>query len=107
MSNVAQEMGQGHATLSRSAAKVAEAQQDLQVLAQRLSAQLAGVTGQWVGAGGSAFLRLHQEWARQHQVITGALAELEAALRRTEQDNMATDQAQAEPMTNLSARLAG
>jgi WXG100 family type VII secretion target len=105
MSNTANEMGQGHGTLTKAAGMVAHAKQDFDRISKDLSGKIQGLSGQWVGAGGSAFMKLHSEWTQQHQVINNALNEFEAALRRTESDNVATDENQAAPMTKLSARL--
>lgn len=104
MSN-ANVMGQGHGTLSRAAGMVATAKQDFDRISRDLSGKISGLQGQWVGAGGTAFMNLHQEWTRQHQVITNALNEFEAALTSTERDNTSTDEGVASPMTNLTSRL--
>lgn len=103
--STANEMGQGHGTLTAAAAKVAEAKADFDRISKDLSGKIQGLNGQWVGAGATAFMRLHTEWTQAHQQITSALNEFEASLRGTERDNVSTDESQATPMTNLSARL--
>ncbi|MFN8195430.1 MAG: WXG100 family type VII secretion target [Nocardioidaceae bacterium] len=107
MSNTANEMGQGHGTLTKAAGLVAAAKHDLDRVSADLTTKIQGLSTQWVGAGGSAFQRLHAEWTEQHRVITSALNEFEAALTQTERDNMSTDDNQVAPMSNLSARLGG
>lgn len=105
MSNTANEMGQGQGTLTRAAGMVSQAKQDFDLISRDLSGKIQGLNGQWVGAGGAAFMRLHSEWTEAHRAINSALEEFENALRRTEHDNVATDENQAAPMSKLSARL--
>lgn len=105
MSSTANEMGQGHGTLSAAAAKVASAKTDFDRISSDLTGKIQGLSGQWVGAGGTAFMRLHREWTEAHRTITAALNEFGASLQSTERDNTSTDENQAGPMTNLSARL--
>lgn len=105
MSNTANEMGQGQGTLSRGAGMVVEARADLDRISGALSGRIESLRGQWVGAGGTAFMRLHTEWTEAHKAINSALDSLEAALRRTESDNTSTDESQISPMSNLSGRL--
>lgn len=103
----AAEMGQGEHTLSRAAGMVADAQHDLDGLSRRLDAQVAGLQGGWSGAGGTAFFALHQAWTERQSAITSALAGLEAGLRSTERDNVATDQDQSAHYHRTAARLGG
>lgn len=105
MSNTANEMGQGQGTLSRGAGLVAEARADIDRISSELSGRVDGLRGQWIGSGATAFMRLHTEWTEAHKAINSALEDLALALRKTESDNMSTDDAQVAPMTNLSGHL--
>ncbi len=98
-------MGQGDGVLSGAALRVAEARVDLDRMATLLDDRIQGLSGQWVGAGGAAFLRLHAQWSETRREITGALTEFEAALRGTEHDNHATDDDRAAELSGLSRRL--
>lgn len=101
----APEMGQGEGTLSRAAGLVAQAKADFDVLSNRLEQQILGQQGAWVGAGGSAFFRLHQAWTDRQRAITGALHEFEASLTSTEKDNLRTDEAQSSTFSRVAGRL--
>jgi len=86
--------GQGEGTLSRAAGLVDEAETDLDGIAAQLGARVADLQARWRGAGASAFLAFHEAWdARQGQIVR-ALEDFAAALRATERDNLATDEAQ-------------
>ncbi len=61
--------------------------------------------GGWAGAGGQAFFALHQAWTEKQRVIVSALDEFEAALTRTERDNLATDEAQSATYQRTASRL--
>jgi WXG100 family type VII secretion target len=98
-------MGQGEGTLTRAAGLVAQAKRDFDGLSRRLEGQIAQMTGQWSGAGGTAFFALQRAWTERQRVITGALDEFEASLRSTERDNLGTDQAQSANYGTLAGRL--
>lgn len=101
----AAEMGQGEHTLSRAAGLVAHARVDLDRTSNRLDGQVQGLRGRWRGAGGNAFFALHQAWTDRQKAIVGALEELESALRATERDNVATDEAQSSGYARTTSRL--
>lgn len=99
------EMGQSAGALARGAALVADAKTDFDGLAARLETQLGAIRGQWLGAGGDAFFLLQEAWSRQQRRIVGALDGFAAALRATEADNTATDQAQSAHYLRYAALL--
>jgi ESAT-6 family protein len=101
----AAEMGQGEGTLTRAAGLVAEAKQDFDAMSKTLDGQIAGIQGKWAGAGGTAFLALHQAWTEKQRVITAALNEFEASLTSTEKDNVNTDQTQSSNYSRVAGRL--
>ena len=97
--------GQGEGTLSRAAGLVAEAKADFNTISGKLTGQIAGVQGQWGGAGASAFFTLHQAWTEKQKTIVSALDEFSAALTTTERTNTSTDQDQGSNFSRLSSRL--
>ena len=92
MANTAPEMGQGEKTLTRAAGLVADAKTDFDGFSRRLDAQIAGLQGRWA-------------WTEKQDVITRALNEFEASLVSTEQDNVATDDAQSALYHRTAGRL--
>ena len=103
----AAEMGQGEGTLTKAAGLVSDAKADFDRLALQLDGQIQGLQGKWAGAGGSAFLVLHQAWQEKQKVIVSALNEFEASLTSTEKDNISTDDAQSANYTRTAGRLGG
>lgn len=97
--------GQGAGTLSAAAALVADAQADFDSLSAQLSDQISGAQARWQGQGAQAFFRLHRAWTEKQATIVAALHELEAALTRTEQINVATDDQQSATFTSAASRL--
>ncbi len=105
MSQRANEMGQGEQTLSRAAGLVAEAKHDFASVSRRLDAQISGLRGRWVGAGGAAFFALHTAWAEKQAVVVGALDDFAQALVVAERDNLRTDETQSVTYARTTARL--
>jgi WXG100 family type VII secretion target len=101
----ASEMGQGEGTLGKSAGVVAVARVDLDRISSRLEGQIQGLRGRWQGAGGTAFLTLHQAWTEKQRTIVQALDSFERALVGTERDNVATDEAQSAAYARTISRL--
>ena len=99
------QMGQGAGALTRAAGLVSQARLDLDALSARLEGQVTSMAGQWVGAGGHAFQALQAAWTDRQRVITRALDEFESALRRTEADFTATDEAASSLHSALQQRL--
>lgn len=99
------EMGMGEGTLTTAARLVAGAHHDFDRMSGELDARIAGLRGQWAGAGGRAFFVLHQAWAEKQRVVVGALEQLEAALVGTERDVTAADDLQATTMTAFQSKL--
>jgi WXG100 family type VII secretion target len=91
MSQTANEMGQGHGTLTKAAGLVEEARIDFDNLSKTLDGQIADLKGKWNGAGGQAFMVLHASWTEKHKFIVKALNDFEQSLRSTEKDNTSTD----------------
>lgn len=101
----AHEMGQGAGTLTRAAGMVSTAKADFDRLSRDLEGRIEGLRGQWVGAGGTAFFRLHQAWTEKQRVIVNALDQFEASLVSTEKDNLGTDAVQMANYQRNAARL--
>jgi WXG100 family type VII secretion target len=99
------EMGQGQGVLSKGAALVGDAKADLDSMSTTLDGQVQGLRGRWLGAGGTAFFALHQAWTEKQRAIVQALDEFECALRSTERDNVATDEAQSANYVRTTSRL--
>lgn len=99
------EMGQGHATLSAAAGRVAEARHDFDRLDHELVQHLEAARAAWSGQGGAAFTSLGQAWSERQRTITGALDGFAASLRSTETDNTATDEAQSAQFARQRQRL--
>ena len=99
------EMGQGRATLSLAAGRVADARHDFDRLDRELVQHLDVARATWSGQGGTAFVSLGHAWAEKQRAITGALDGFEAALRATETDNTTTDEAQSAVFTRNRQRL--
>jgi WXG100 family type VII secretion target len=102
---VANEMGQGHGTLSKAAGLVADAKRDFDNLSGKLEGQIANLQGKWAGSGGSAFFSLQQAWTDKQRVIVSALNDFEASLQSTEKDNLNTDDAQSANFNRNASRL--
>lgn len=100
------EMGQGQATLSLAAGRVADARHDFDRLDGELVQHLDAARATWTGRGGTAFTALGHAWADKQRTITGALDGFAAALRSTEADNTATDEAQSAVFSRNHQRLA-
>jgi WXG100 family type VII secretion target len=101
----AAEMGQGHSTLNKGAALVADAKADFDRISKTLDGQIQGLRGRWQGAGGTAFFTLHLAWTEEQKVIVQALNEFENALTSTERDNVSTDEAQSANYARTTNRL--
>ncbi len=101
----ANEMGQGRATLSMAAGRVADARHDFDSLDHELVQHLDAARAMWSGQGSTAFTALGRAWAEKQQVIVGALDGFEAALRATETDNTSTDEAQSAVFVRHQQRL--
>lgn len=99
------QMGLGAGTLSRAADLVAQARLDLDGVSSRLEGQVTSVAGRWVGAGGNAFQALHAAWTDRQRMVTRALDDFEAALRGTEGDFLAADDAASAAHAALHHRL--
>jgi WXG100 family type VII secretion target len=99
------EMGMGEGTLKKAAQLVSGAKQDFDRMSGELDGQIAGLRGQWAGAGGQAFFVLHQAWTEKQRVVVSALDEFEAALLGTERDITSTDDTQASNFTNFQSKL--
>ena len=99
------EMGQGRATLSLAAERVADARHDFDRLDSELVQHLDAARATWSGQGGTAFTTLGHAWAEKQSTITGALDGFEAALRSTETDNTSTDEAQSAVFAGNRRRL--
>lgn len=85
------QMWAGEGSLGRAAATVAVAKADFDRLAAVLTDRIAGESSRWQGAGGHAFITLHQAWTDKQRTIVAALTEFEQALVRTQAANAATD----------------
>ena len=99
------QMGQGRATLSMAAGRVADARHDFDQLDHELVAHLDAARATWSGQGGAAFTALGLAWSERQRTITGALDGFEASLRTTEHDNTTTDEAQSAMFTRSRQRL--
>ena len=74
-------------------------------MSKTLDGQIAGIQGKWAGAGGTAFIGLHQAWTEKQRVITNALNEFQASLTSTEKDNVSTDETQSSNYSRVAGRL--
>jgi uncharacterized protein YukE len=101
----AREMGQGHGTLSAAAVMVCGARQDFDRLDQELTEHLARARSLWGGQGSAQFQALGLAWSERRRTIAAALDRFEDALRSTERDNTATDEAQSAAFVQARHRL--
>lgn len=101
----APEMGQGHRALSTAAALVAEARRDFERLDTELVEHIDSARSRWVGHGGSAFAAVGLAWSARQHTILAALDGFADALRATERDNTATDDAQSAALAQWQRRL--
>ncbi|GAB2761145.1 hypothetical protein GCM10027020_11870 [Nocardioides salsibiostraticola] len=99
------EFGQGEGTLTRAASMVTDAKADFMSISNQMTGKLQGMSGQFVGQGGTAFTRLHTAWAERQRTIVGALDDFAESLTLTEKDNLQTDEVQSASMTSLANRL--
>ena len=99
------EMGQGEATLSMAAGRVAEARSDFDRLDRELVQHLESARSRWSGRGATAFMALGLAWSERQRTIIAALDGFEAALRSTETDNTTTDDTQSAAFTRSRQRL--
>lgn len=99
------EMGMGEGTLTTAARLVSGARQDFDRMSGELDGQIAGLRGQWAGAGGRAFFVLHQAWTEKQRVVVGALDQFEEALLGTERDVTSTDELQSATLTTFQSKL--
>jgi uncharacterized protein YukE len=84
---------------------VADASVDFQRFNSELVERIDSARAAWVGRGGTAFNALGHAWSEKQRVITNALDGFEAALRATERDNTATDEAQSSAFLRGQQRL--
>jgi WXG100 family type VII secretion target len=105
MSSTANEMGQGHGTLTKAAGLVEEARHDFDNLSKTLDGQIADLKGKWGGSGAIAFHSLHTAWTEKQRFIVKALDDFQATLRSTEKDNTSTDDTVASQHTNIANKL--
>lgn len=99
------ELRQQEGALRRAADLTADARAGFDARQCQLAGQIDGLRGQWQGRGGLAFQRLHQAWQEKQTRVTRALDDLETALRETDRDVTATDQAQADHLSRYARRL--
>jgi WXG100 family type VII secretion target len=101
----ANEMGQGHGTLSAAAGMVADAKHDFDRLNSELVQHIDAAKATWAGQGGTAFSALGHAWAEKQRTIVSALNQFEASLRSTEKDNTSTDDTQSAAFARNHQRL--
>ena len=99
------EMGMGVGTLGRGADLVGGARADFDRLGAELDHEIDLLRPRWQGAGGQAFFVLKDAWHDRQRRVVAALDDLAAALRDTERDVLATDQAQADGYHHDLGRL--
>ena len=101
------EMGMGAGTLGRGADLVGAARQDFDRMSAELDHEIDQLRPRWQGAGGRAFFVLKDAWNDRQRRVVAALDDLAAALRDTERDVLATDEAQAAGYHQDLGRLGG
>ena len=101
------EMGMGAGTLGRGADLVGAARQDFDRLSAELDQEIDQLRPRWQGAGGRAFFVLKDAWNDRQRRVVAALDDLGQALRGTERDVLATDEAQAAGYHQDLGRLGG
>ncbi len=99
------ELRQEEGALRRAADLTADARRGFDARQRQLSAQIEGLRARWQGEGGLAFQRVHAAWQEKQTRVTRALDDLETALRETERDTVATDQARAADLGRYAHRL--
>ena len=105
MSHSTHEMGQAEGALGRAAHLVSAARADFDRLSINLDHQVQGLRGQWAGSGGRAFFALHRAWTEQMDLVVGSLDRFAVSLVATEQDNVATDEAESTRYRHTLGRL--
>lgn len=101
------EMGMGAGTLGRGADLVGGARSDFDRMSAELDHEIDQLRSQWQGAGGRAFFVLKDAWRDRQARVVAALDGLAGALRDTERDVLATDEAQAAGYHQDLGRLGG
>ena len=101
------EMGMGVGTLGRGADLVDGARHDFDRMSAELDHEIDLLRPRWQGAGGSSFFVLKDAWNDRQRRVVAALDELATALRSTERDVAATDEAQAAGFHQDLGRLGG
>jgi len=101
------EMGMGAGTLARGADLVGSTRHDFDRMSAELDHEIDQLRPRWQGAGGGAFFVLKDAWNDRHRRVVAALGGLAAALRDTERDVLATDEAQAAGYHQDLGRLGG
>lgn len=102
-----QEFGQGERALTRAAEMVSQARGDLNGFVSQLDNQIAGIQGQWGGAGARAFQILHAAWTEKQTMINNALDRFAEALTATEHDNTVTDETQGSNFSQMVSQIEG
>ena len=101
------EMGMGVGTLGRGADLVGGARADFDRMSTELDHEIDQLRTRWQGAGGRAFFVLKDAWSDRQRQVVAALDDLAAALRDTERDVLATDEAQGAGYHQDLGRLGG
>jgi uncharacterized protein YukE len=101
----APEMGQGRGALSRAAGLVADARADFERYNTEVVERIDAARATWFGQGSTAFNALGHAWSERQRTIINALDGFEMALRATERDNIATDDAQSSVFVRGQQRL--
>jgi len=97
--------GQGAQVLSKAAGMVQTARVELDQTANNLEQSLSGTKSTWVGQGGQAFTQLYTSWVAKHKDIVKTLDQFEASLRKTETDNVNTDESQSVSLNSFTNKL--
>lgn len=86
---------------------VNDAKAGIDAQTKKVRGEIAQLSGMWTGSAAGAFNRLMEEWDTQARKINDVLIQLEGALKSTEQDQAATEEAHQSTIKGLGSIMGG
>lgn len=104
---MAQTISAEEGALRRGQQAVAEAKSGIDRQTKKVRGDIEQLRGYWTGAAAASFTQMMQQWDAETVKLNNVLIELENALRGTEQDQAATEEAHQQAISGLGAMMSG
>ena len=104
---MAQIIAAGDTSLADGAKAVSEAKMAIDAKIKKVSDEIAELGGIWTGAAALSFTQLMNSWDEKATKLTNVLVTLEDALRGTEKDQAASEEAHQQAIAGLGSMMNG